>query len=264
MRNFINLFFKLIYQYFFKIRFFIAKKVIFFIFKNKKNSLFFKNLSILINNFYKDGFVKIDSYYSDREIEYLNNISNQVLNDTKNVNNQLDIEKVDGSIKIKHLTKTYKEFKRFTNDSIIQVFSIIFNFKYINPDVILNISHDGNFYQNLIPGICTKNIADTPHIDAKDGFKRYLKGFIILENLSQENGATKIIPKSSENKKIVNLLNVKGKSDELKNEIEKIKNISEDVSLTGKKGDLVLFDSRNIHWAGNLNKGMRKLLWVYF
>ena len=120
-------------------------------------------MSILINNFYKDGFVKIDSYYSDREIEYLNNISNQVLNDTKNVNNQLDIEKVDGSIKIKHLTKTYKEFKRFTNDSIIQVFSIIFNFKYINPDVILNISHDGNFYQNLIPGICTKYCRYTPY-----------------------------------------------------------------------------------------------------
>ena len=90
-------------------------------------------------------------------------------------------------------------------------------------------------YFKSMPFVCTKNIADTPHIDAKDGFKRYLKGLIVLENLSKENGATKIIPKSSENKKIVNLLNLKEKSDELKNEIKKIQNISEDVSLTGKK-----------------------------
>ena len=34
--------------------------------------------------------------------------------------------------------------------------------------------------------------------------------------------------------------------------------------FSGKKGDMIIFDSSNIHWASNLNSGNRKLLWLYF
>ena len=34
--------------------------------------------------------------------------------------------------------------------------------------------------------------------------------------------------------------------------------------LTGKKGDLALFDSRDIHWATDLKLGSRKVLHLYF
>ena len=35
-------------------------------------------------------------------------------------------------------------------------------------------------------------------------------------------------------------------------------------NFVGKKGDMIIFDSSNIHWASNLRYGNRKLLWLYF
>ena len=34
--------------------------------------------------------------------------------------------------------------------------------------------------------------------------------------------------------------------------------------LTLKKGDLLIFDTRNLHKASKINNGERKILWFYF
>lgn len=268
MNKFFNTLIKKKHEFFFKLRYFLIMLIINSIQLRKKNSSFMKELSFSFNEFSKNGFVKLRSFYSNNEVKYLNIISNQILNDTilkkKLKDNDTRLEQIDGSIKIKQILDDYKELGRFTNGALLQIFSLLFNCKIMRPEVILNISHDGSYNQSLIPGICSKNIADHPHIDVKEGYKRYLKAFVILEDLTNDNGPTQIIPNSSDNKKIIKYLNISNGSNKLKETIDKISNNSNEVSLTGKKGDLVIFDSRNIHWAGILKKGIRKLLWIYF
>ena len=49
-----------------------------------------------------------------------------------------------------------------------------------------------------------------------------------------------------------------------KDKLKKYLNTEKEVKLTGKKGDLILIDTLNLHWASNLSKGCRKILWFYF
>ena len=48
------------------------------------------------------------------------------------------------------------------------------------------------------------------------------------------------------------------------NMIEESKIIKDKCKLTANPGDIILFNSRALHKAGNIHKGNRVILWLYF
>ena len=138
------------------------------------------------------------------------------------------------------------------------------------PSALFDLSHDGSFISNVVPGKSNVRIAGFPHVD---GANDYLKIVIILRDLNKENGPTALISKTSNSKYlrpiIYELMKPKKKRrqnyDEVLNEeLMKKFNKYPPSYLTGKKGDIYFLNTRNIHWATPLEKGIRKLIWFYF
>ena len=175
--------FRFIYsEILFKLRINLALIIVKTLGKIKKNSrqisFFLKNL----DNLKKKGYCHNNGYLTNKEINFIDAIAKEVSQDAFNKNysnSNLDIEKIEGSIKIKHLSNHFKEVKRFP------------------PVEIFNFSSDGTKNDYNLNGKCIENIASHPHRDLKPGFKHYLKAVILLDNVNENNGPTKLIPNTS-------------------------------------------------------------------
>ena len=254
--------FRFIYsEILFKLRINLALIIVKTLGKIKKNSrqisFFLKNL----DNLKKKGYCHNDGYLTNKEINFIDAIAKEASQDAFNKNysnSYLDIEKIEGSIKIKHLSNHFKEVKRFSSDNFFTFMSFIFNLNYFPPVEIFNFSSDGTKNDYNLNGKCIENIASHPHRDLKPGFKHYLKAVILLDNVNENNGPTKLIPNTS------NMIDFGDKIDFTRETADKLINEKSLKDFSGKKGDMIIFDSSNIHWASNLNSGNRKLLWLYF
>ena len=234
---------------------------------------YLKDLNRILNDISKKGYAKINQYYLPEEIESINKLVNRILDD--NVNDfpgKVYIERDSGFIKINPpLTQKYKLFKRYSFDYLFLIISLFFYRSIKIPSCLITIKHDGSFVHPIVPGERdnTRGKYDPfylPHIDYSE---HYLKGLILLEDVSIENGPTGMICGSTRDKlfrdfyiknypKISN-----GSNNPDKPVVEIIENVMP-TFLTGKKGDLIFFDSSNIHWGSALTKGSRKILWLYF
>ena len=255
----------------FKLRINLSLILLKFISKLKKNSTVIKNLKFIFLSLKEKGFCKVENFYSENEMKYINNLltKNNFINDA-NKNKNVSIEIKEGSIKIKFIENLIPEIKRFLNSVDYLLISLFFYFKIKRATSILALSQAED---NIIAGIkgkCKEPIANTPHVDS---FKPFLKCIIFLEDVNINNGPTAIYPKSVTNKFINEYASLyKNKethwskeniygflSEEQKEIIQKNSKV-----LVGKKGDLALFDSRDIHWATDLKLGSRKVLHLYF
>jgi len=261
MTNIPSTLYSLYSEIFFKFRINLALSTIKFARLFKKNSsqisFFLKNLE----NIKKCGYSHNNGYLTDKEINFIDSIAKEASKDSSQKNykdDHLGIEKVDGSIKIKHLSKKYKEIQRYSKDNFFTLMSFIFNLKYFPPVEIFNFSSDGSENEYNLSGKCIENIASQPHRDVKSGYKHYLKAVVLLDDVNEDNGPTKLIPNTS------NMFRFGGQLDFPKETAEDLMNKNSVKKFTGKKGDMIIFDSSNIHWASTLNSGNRKLLWIYF
>ena len=239
--------------------------------KFKKNSSILKKLKFIFLSFKEKGFCKVESFYTQNEVNYLQNLLIKDTLDYNQIKNKnVDLEVKDGMIKIKQIEIIKPEIKRFLNSLELLLLSTFFYFKLKKCVSILSLSQSSD---NQIPGLkgkCVEPIASLPHVDS---FKPYLKGIIFLKDVNINNAPTAIYPKSVTNKFINEYVslhknkkthwskeNIYGFLNDQQKEIVK-KNSK---FLVGKKGDLVLFDSRDIHWATDLKLGSRKVLHLYF
>lgn len=227
--------------------------------KSSKISLILKNLEDIK---YK-GYSHNHNYLTNKEIDFIESITLEI--GRKIINNNfkddtLGIEKIDGSLKIKNLSLSYKEIKRYASDDFYKFISFIFNLDIAPPVEIFNFSNDGSQNDYNLRGKCADNIASHPHRDLKNGKRHWLKAVILLDDVNESNGPTKLIPKTSSMLKFGTTVDFSIDDKKIKNLMEKnkVKN------FVGKKGDMIIFDSSNIHWASNLRYGNRKLLWLYF
>ncbi len=242
-----------------------------FLLKFKKNSSILKKLKLIFLSFKEKGYCKVEKFYTNNEIQYLQNL---LLKDTSNYkeieNKNIDLEVKEGMMKIKHIENIKPEIKRFLNSLEFILISTFFYFKFKRCISILSLSQSGDNQIQGLKGKCIEPIANIPHVDS---FKPFLKGIIFLEDVNIENGPTAIYPKSVTSKFIKEYTSLHKNKDTQwskeniyaflsQNQKEIIKNDSK--VLTGKKGDLALFDSRDIHWATDLKLGSRKVLHLYF
>ena len=244
-----------------------------FLKKFKPKSQLILNLSTTINTLNNNGYAYLRNYYTESEINYLNKIVDNILNEKDEKKLKfLRFEKFNQSLKIKNVQAVYNELKLFSKNIFFVMISFLFNFKISSNTFILNLTNYNNYNQES--GFQSiKQIAGSPHIDYPN--KNILKLIIFLEDVNLENGPTAVIPNSKKDPELLNLYaHLKanpGQEDYIdikkflgNTKYDKIINSKTTHFITGKKGDIVFIDTANIHWATILNKGHRKIFWVFF
>ena len=178
------------------------------------------------------------------------------------------IEKKPGAIKIKHINRTNTFINNFIKIKIFHILNLIINFRLADPSIIYNVTHDGSIQNELFSGYSENQLAWEVHID---GYKHDLKALIALEDITIENGPTAILPNSNFSFKLFsnyfNIYYLKKYNKKLGpttiiNSTKDKMNLYEKITL--KKGSCLFFDSRSLHYASSLKKGIRKILWLYF
>jgi hypothetical protein len=262
---------------------------------------FVKSNKLTKNNlveFKKIGITKITNYLNSNEVAEVlqecenelnnlpNNIPDKIYIENQVLGNGIRIEKMEGSIKIKNLQLINKKLKELTRNKVIFFFSAFYSYgifkilKFISifrtgVTLIYNLTHDGSYKHNAVPGASKGNvIAGMAHFDSP---KVNVKGFIALKKIDKQNGPFVCYENSNQFDFLTKynldyfykLHNSKTTSQSELSLIEK--KAEEECKIKFKKyvaclnpGDLVLFDTRNVHYASVLEEGQRQILWLYF
>ena len=201
------------------------------------------------------------------------------LNNKKNIENLtlqngLRIEKLQGSIKVKGLHKINSFFFKIGKDLKSNLITIIYQLTLSKPFLIYNLVHDGSFIHPAAAEACgDKMIAGQAHIDL---YVHHLRLALVLEDIKEENGPTVYYKNSMHLKNIkqnhLNLLLKKfgftpEKGGDHNINAEKLNFLNKNtkkLSLTGKKGELLLIDLKSVHFHSRLKNGQRHLLWHFF
>lgn len=247
-------------EFFWQCRIFLAL----IIFKNNNTNL--KCIKDLKNN----GVTVLSGYLNATEIDLINNECDKVLDNTDNLD-QFSVEKIEGSIKVKDLGRKINFFNKMQNNFFLKIIAFIYMFKFKTLRrgalMIYSLTHDGCYKHSSVPGSFSgEMLAGNPHIDSPF---HGIKAFIALEDIKMENGPFTSIKNSSYNELLLNhytnmLLGIKHSETINKELLISIIKSNETFYSLVKKGDLVITDTRNIHFASSLKKGIRKLLWYYY
>ena len=165
------------------------------------------------------------------------------------------------------------------NDKIINTIKSIRNF--VEEIIIVNSAKDDcvipNEYNVKIVQ-CKKektNASKARNIGATEAKNEIL--FFIDADVEVDPSSIEHFKKSSENSQVkkihhnhlfnqFNLNKSSGKVHLVNDEVldDEFKKNYQTISLTGKKGDLVLLDLKSVHYASKIKKGERHLLWLYY
>lgn len=262
LKNYLLVFRILISEFFWTIRVNLCIILLFF---NKK-------IVFSLNNLKTSGVYVISNFVNKDKIKKINDECLKSLDNVIDYNKK-DIERINGSIKIKELGKKNKYIKKLQHNFFLKFLALVYMFKIKSLKngalMILNVTHDGSFPHPSIPGVFKgKMIAGDPHLDTA---LHSLKAFLALEDITEDNGPFISLKGSGFSKDLipnyVGMLSSKNNAHLInEDQIKKInlKNKKKYYKGIVKQGDLVLIDTRNIHYASSLLKGSRKVLWYYY
>ena len=243
--------------------FFLKLRLFFFSIVFKKRTGYLKDLTPSLTNLKNKGYHKIEGFYSSDQIDHLNHIFNDVLSnkDLKYLE-KFSIEKFPGEIKIKNVEKSFKSVKSLSCEFFFTLLGSIFNGKISHPTALFHLVHDGSFpIKNNVEGVSKERISGNYHFDDN---KPIMKIIILLDDVNEDIGAqTSIVPNSFKDKSLKkNYINLQQTIDDkiMRKIIEK----NGVFNCFGKKGDVFIIDTRNIHWGNKLKSSYRRLLWLYF
>ena len=249
------------------------------------------NLGKALNGLKTKGYYVFDGYFSINDVEeikkncynQLNSIPDNYLSKYKSddyIENleikekKISIERISGSIKLKNINQSGGYLQKISQNFFLLSLSLIQQCKLAKKALLIfSLSHDGSFKNNKVPGSVSNkdNIAGVLHFDT---YYHSLKAYVALNDISQENGPFAYLEGSSiDNSLNYNYLSSARVNHDLKSDIQKpnqisenFKNNYEDKIFYGiqKKGDLVIMDTKGIHFASTLKKGQRELLWFYY
>ena len=230
---------------------------------------FNKRLNKSIFELKKNGYVIIPNFFDNSLVNKINNECHYLL---KNIDKVENIEKISGSIKLKNIGKNSSFLKKIQQNFFLKLLAILYSFKIklIRNGALLiySLTHDGKYkFENVEGGFNGKMIAGDPHLDSPT---HELKAFIALDDIKLENGPFVSI-KSSNHFNYNLISNYIGMRQGVSNselidlkyldQIRKTKNV---FYGTVNKGDLVIIDTRSIHYASSLKQGKREMLWFYY
>ena len=227
------------------------------------NSKLSQYLFILKNK----GVLVIPNFINEELMKVIKERCNFALDNNSDYTNEL----IQGSIKLKNLGLKEPFFKKLQHNFFLKIISFIYMFQlktlYRGALIIYSLTHDGNYKHPAVPGKFSGTmIAGDPHFD--DPIHK-IKAFIALDKIKIENGPFTSIIGSNYHKKLVkNYINILRKIPNShvidKKKLEDIFPNNEIFYGTVNKGDLVIIDTKMIHYASSLKKGVREMLWFYY
>ena len=168
------------------------------------------------------------------------------------------------------MTQISNKLKVYSNEFFFTLISFFFLGKPRIPSVVFSLIHDGSFTHKNVPGKSKVRMARAWHYDNLD---HCLKYFVLLDDVTPETGGATMIVSGSR-KKSQQIINqgIKGnyatveEANEAETKLKKLNIITEMnvKNLYGKKGDVFLLDTSNLHRGSHLNKGIKRSLWLYF
>ena len=239
------------------------------------------------------GYYILESYFSNEEVNmikkicfdnlnsipdsYLSNFkANEYIGNLEIQEKNFFIERMSGSIKLKNIQNSCIYLNSVSKNFFLLFLAFIQLFKFRKKALLIfSWSHDGTAKNLKVPGSIRdkQNIAGELHFDS---YYHSLKAFTPLEDVTLENGPFAYLEGSANHKSLfnnyVNTLylnhNLPSNSDKPHQvSIDFIKNNNYEKKIfygAQKKGDLVIMDTKGVHFASNLKKGQRQLLWFYY
>tara|TARA_B100000945_G_scaffold313231_1_gene308939 strand:- start:1314 stop:1970 length:657 start_codon:yes stop_codon:yes gene_type:complete len=183
----------------------------------------------------------------------------------------LNIERYSGSIKIKGPKNQLLNFT--CQDRFLMMVAALFCHKIGIPTLIYHLAHDGSVKHPAIPGSAKVMIANDAHLDSPF---HGLKVFTALEKINAENAPFVCLEQSSTDisilrKRVNHLMKLQGWYDGEKsphciedNLLKKLLKKYRSFKGTIQPGDLVLFDTCNVHFPSELYSGKRSMIWLYY
>ena len=230
----------------------------------------------------KNGFAIVEGYVQPALVEQLQAACKDSIK--KYGSSESDglywIAKRPGALILRHLNERLPVIELFSRDMFCRSINFLFAGRLGSPSVQLSVTHDGSAKIPEIPGAANRTFADVPHFDK---WYHQLKAVFPMRDVKPENGPLTVMPGSSSiqydviefysydlfkrtNKPIFKLDTDKELDDDdfpqtFRSRVGRKYGTKK---LTAKAGDMILFDSRTIHFAGKMERGERHMLWFYF
>lgn len=250
----------------------------------------------IFNDLRTQGYSRIPNYFSEEEMLIFDTQGKAALRESANYGD-LDVHDKEGGmgvmrkpghIKIRHIDKKFPVLRRLSRDPYHILINVLFCLKFKFPSVMYFITHDGSFKDPSVPAKTGDDDAPAKfgagywHIDL---WRHTLKFFTPLKDIKLENGPTEIIPGSSgiqwdclvnyfdkyystdKSKKPLYLKKVQRERSIVAFDealVEKKRAQLDTAFFTANRGDLIIFDSRSLHRATNIQKGDRHIMWFYY
>lgn len=190
------------------------------------------------------------------------------------------IAKLPGVLRLRHLDERVAVMEFLSRDWFCNLVNLVVSGNWHLPSVqyTLTIGEQGG--HPLVPGAAARTFGDVAHFDQ---WFHQLKAVIPLQPVRRENGPLLILPKSSglhfgflltywqklynhtTNPRYALPPNFDAADDNvpeaLRQELEQRYGLT---PVLAEPGDLILFDTRTLHYADQIQRGERHLLWLYY
>ena len=211
----------------------------------------------------RNGYIILRSGYFNKNI----NLDSTIQECKKIKNKCSDVLKLKGSIRYKRLEKYSSYIKSLTLNQRWIDLNYLYTFKKSIPVTMLSETRKINDESKV-----NEIFAEYPHFDI---FKHQLKIALALTDIEIDNGPTEILPRTSSYQfgAFISYFSSWLALNRVTNDtkpflsdkfIKKLYKNNKPKKLTLKKGELLIFDTRNFHKATKIFNGKREILWFYF
>jgi len=227
----------------------------------------------------KNGYAVIPGYLKPEEVSFLQAVCDKSAEEIDGLRGDAYfIAEAPGSLRLRHMENRHPEMDYFRRHIKIAALSICLHGRLHWPSVQYSATYDGRDNPDFVPGRADKPFGGACHVDQ---WHHQLKAVFLLDDVYLENGPLMVYPgtwrpqwdgfdvyrlkkwnktHNSQPPTALSHLRDDNFPPEFREKLER----TTAVPITGKAGDLILFDTRTLHFAKKIETGRRRLLWFYF
>lgn len=227
----------------------------------------------------KQGFTVIEGYVEPPLLNEIKSNCEMMIEryGARDADSNYWIAKKPGALRLRHLNERSPLLDLFSRDLFCRIMNFVFVANFAPPSVQYTVTHDGSALYPQIPGKVQGTFGDSYHFDQ---WFHQLKTVVPLRDVGPDNGPLSVLPGSNavhfeflsvykakiENRENAGTASATAEYDDSVPDRFKqpLRDRYGERRITAKAGDLIIFDTRLIHFADNLRSGERHMLWFYF
>ncbi len=228
----------------------------------------------------REGYAIVPGYLTGEEIAFLQDVCDRSAEGIDGLNGDpYLIAMAPGSLRLRHMESRHPEMDYFRRHIKIAILSACLHGRLHWPSVQYSATYDGRSNPSFVSGRAEVPFGGACHLDQ---WHHQLKAIFLLDDMSQENGPLMLYPgtwrpqwsgidvyrlkkwnKLHDGSPPADLSHLR--DDNFPPEVcATVEQRGAPFPMTGKAGDLVLLDTRTLHFARKIETGRRRLLWFYF